>query len=119
MELYIEYAFLENFLFDGALPCLALYASKIKIKWWKVCLSGTIGALFALLFPLLRLPDFLKIILKLTVGALLCLVTAERLKTRKEWGRYALTCILVIAGAVAFSWGVKKVERIPIKNLNV
>lgn len=93
MELYIEYAFLENFLFDGALLCLALYASKTKIKWWKVCLSGTIGALFALLFPLLHLPDFLKIILKLTVGALLCLVTAERLKTRKEWGRYALTCI--------------------------
>ena len=32
---------------------------------------------------------------------------------------YALTCILVIAGAVAFSWGFKKVERIPLKSLNV
>ena len=32
---------------------------------------------------------------------------------------YAFTCILVISGAVAFSWGFKKVERIPIKNLNV
>ena len=32
---------------------------------------------------------------------------------------YALTCILVIAGAVAFSWGFKKVERIPFKSLNV
>ena len=30
---------------------------------------------------------------------------------------YALTCILVIAGALSFSWGFKKVERIPIKNL--
>ena len=32
---------------------------------------------------------------------------------------YALTCILVIVGAVAFSWGFKKVERIPFKSLNV
>lgn len=93
MEVYIEYAFLENFLFDGALLCLALYASKIKIKWWKVCLSGVFGTLFALLFPLLRLPDFCKITLKLAVGALLCLVAVGGLKTRKEWGRYALTCI--------------------------
>lgn len=93
MEIYIEYAFLENFLFDGALLCLALYASKTKIKWWKVCISAALGAAFALLFPLLHLPDFLKTALKLAVGAMLCLVVTERLKTRKEWGRYALTCI--------------------------
>lgn len=93
MEIYIEYAFLENFVFDGTLLCLALYAAKIKIKWWKVCISSALGGLFALLFPLLHLSDFLKSTLKIAVGGLLCLLTTEGLKTKKERGRCLFTCI--------------------------
>lgn len=93
MEIYIEYAFLENFFFDGVLLCLALYAAQIKIKWWKVCLSATLGGLFALFFPLLHLSDFLKSTLKIAVGGLLCLLTTEGMKTKRERGRCLLTCV--------------------------
>ncbi len=91
MEIYIEYAFLENFLFDGILLTLALFAAKRKIKWRKVCLSAGVGAVFAIIFPLLRLPEFWGTLLKIAVGLLLCLLVEDRLKTQKEWGRYALT----------------------------
>lgn len=93
MEIYIEYAFLENFFFDGVLLCLALYAAKIKIKWWKVGISATLGGVFALIFPFLHLPDFLMATLKIAVGGLLSLLTTDGMKTKKERGRGLLTCI--------------------------
>ncbi len=102
MEIYIEYAFLENFLFDGAFLWLALYAAKVKIKWWRVTLSAVVGAAFALLFPFLHLPDLLKTILKIAVGFLLCLFLFERLKTRREWGRYALTALFFFIFSFGF-----------------
>ena len=53
MEIYVEYAFLENFLFDYVLLRLAFYAAKIKVKKKKLVLSAACGGVFALLFPLL------------------------------------------------------------------
>ncbi len=102
MEIYIEYAFLENFLFDGALLSLALYAAKVKIKWWKICLSSCVGAIFAIVYPLLKLPDFLGVLLKIAVGLLLCLLVSDRVKTKKEWGRVALTALFFFIFSVSF-----------------
>ena len=102
MEIYIEYAFLENFLFDGALLTLALFATKTKIKWWRILFSACVGAVFAILFPLLRLPKLLGTFLKIAVGFLLCMLAFGRLKTKKEWGRYALTSIFFFCLSFGF-----------------
>ena len=102
MEIYIEYAFLENFLFDGALLILALFATKTRITWWRIILSACMGAVFAILFPLLRLPDFFGTLLKIAVGFLLCMLTFGRLKTKKEWGRYALTSVFFFCFSFGF-----------------
>ncbi len=102
MEIYIEYALLENFLFDGILLTLALFAAKRKIKWRKVCFSAGVGAVFAVLYPLLKLPEFLGTLFKMAVGLLLCLLVEDRLKTRKEWGRYALTSVFFFIFSVSF-----------------
>lgn len=102
MVIYIEYAFLENFLFDGALLALALFATKTKIRWWRIALSACFGAVFAILFPLLRLPDFLGTVFKIAVGFLLSMLAFGRLKTKKEWGRYALTSIFFFCFAFGF-----------------
>lgn len=100
MEVYIEYAFLQNFLFDGALLFLALKGAKVEIKWKLLLLSAALGALFALLFPLFAFNDVLSLFLKLAVGLLICLIPS-RLKTKKQRGRYALTvCFFFI-----FSFG--------------
>ena len=102
MEIYVEYAFLENFLFDGVLLSLALTAARVKRRWGRICLSATLGGAFALLFPLLRLPSLVEILLKLLVGAALVACSFGRLKRKKEWGRYALSVIFFFCFTFGF-----------------
>lgn len=102
MEVYIEYAFLENFLFDGTLLFLSLRATKTPLCWGKIVISAILGGVFALLFPFLYLPKALLYLLKFLMGALLCLLAANRVKTKKEWGRYALSCSFFFIFTFAF-----------------
>ncbi|MBE7079159.1 MAG: hypothetical protein E7380_04815 [Clostridiales bacterium] len=102
MVVYIEYALLENFLFDGVLLALAAFAARIKLRLWRISLSAAIGAVFAVLFPLLTLPKFLSVFLKILVGFLLCLIPFDRLKNKKDWGRYALNTSLFFFFTFAF-----------------
>lgn len=112
MTVYIEYAFLENFLLDGMLLYLSLLALKVAFKWKNLVFSALVGAVFALVFPLLCLPFFWAYFLKFAVGFLLCLLAFPRIKNKNDIGRYALTCALFFflsfsfAGAIfAFSSG--------------
>ena len=91
MNVYIEYAFAENFLLDGVLLWLSLRIARCKIVKGKLCLAACAGGAFALLFPLLVLPVFFSYLLKFAVGFLLCIIAFPRLKTKNEWGRYALS----------------------------
>ena len=91
MSVYIEYAFAENFLLDGVLLWLSLRIARCKIVTGKLLLSALLGGVFALVFPLLVLPVFFSYLLKFAVGFLLCMVAFPRLKTKNEWGRYALS----------------------------
>lgn len=102
MEIYIEYAFLENFIFDSVLLWLALKAAKVTVIKWRLVLSATLGAAFALIFPLLRLSRIYSIVLKLSFGFLLCFVLFPRLKTKKEWGMYAFTAFFFFAFSFGF-----------------
>lgn len=94
MVVYVEYAFLQNFFFDGALLCLALMACKAPLKWGKIAFSAACGGIFAIVDPLLVLPLLLGLFLKIAVGFLLCLLAFGRIKNKKEWGRYALSVCL-------------------------
>ncbi len=102
MVVYIEYAFLWNFLLDSVLLWLSLLAVRQKIKRVRLCLSALLGASFALVFPLLRLPLALSYVLKFSVGALLCLISFGRIKNKKEWDRYALNCTFFFAFTFTF-----------------
>ena len=102
MVVYVEYAFLENFFFDGALLCLALVASKAPFKRWRIVFAAACGSFFAILYPLLSLPTFAALFLKIAVGYLLCLIAVGRVKSKKEWGRYALSSILFFSLTFAF-----------------
>ncbi len=88
MEIYIEYVLIENFLYDGALLWLAYRAAKIELRVWRLCLSAGLGAVFAVIFPLLHLPMSVGVVCKITVGCLLCLFPFERLRGRGQIGRY-------------------------------
>ena len=102
MEIYIEYAFIENFLYDFALLALAYAAARVKTKWYKLALSACAGATFAVVFPLLKLPPALGTAVKIAVGGLLCTLAFGRLSTRKQWNKYLLTTLLFFAFGFGF-----------------
>ena len=102
VEIYIEYALIENFLYDFTLLALSFQAARVKVKWCRLLLSACGGALFAVAFPLLRLPTVLGVAVKVAAGALLCIIPFRRLSTRKEWGRYILVTLLFFAFSFGF-----------------
>ena len=102
MEIYIEYALIENFLYDFTLLALAFMAARVQIKWRRLLFSACVGAAFAVLFPLFRLPTALGTVVKIATGALLCILPFRRISTRKEWGKYLLTVALFFAFSFGF-----------------
>ena len=102
MEIYIEYAFLENFLYDLALLWLAFTAARVKTRGWKLLVASAIGGVFALVFPLLSLPQMLGTAVKIAMGAFLCMFAFGQLRTKKQWGKYALTTTLFFAFSFGF-----------------
>ena len=114
MTVYIEYAFLQNFFFDGVLFTLALYALKERLCLWRSILSSALGGIFAILFPLIELPAFLSTLLKFAGGALLCMPLVNRLKTAKEWGRYACICLFFYAFTFLFGGSLLGIYTAPV-----
>ena len=118
MEIYIEYALIENFLYDGVLLWLAYYTAKVKIRWGKLCLSAVIGAVFAVVYPLLGLPIGAGLVCKIAIGCLLCLLPFPALRAKGKMRRYAFTCMIFFAfslgfgGALLGTYGVSD-EKIP------
>ena len=102
MEIYIEYALIENFLFDGTLLYLATKAARVETSRLRLIFSAVCGAVFAVLFPLLSLPKILGLLFKLLVGLLLCLLAVKGIKTKKDRGRYALTCVFFFIFSFSF-----------------
>ena len=102
MTVYIEYAFLENFLLDGALLYLALKAGKISVRAGRLALSATLGGIFAILFPLLSLPVFLAFLLKSAVAVLLCVCAYPKGKIATNFRNFALVLACFFAFTFAF-----------------
>lgn len=92
MVVYWEYAFLENFMIDGALLYLALKCAKQKAKWYRLLPAAALGAAEAIVFPLFTLPVWAQYFVKISGGLLLPLIAAQG----KKFGPYA------IAAAVFF-----------------
>lgn len=111
MEIYIEYALLENFLFDFALLYLAIRAAKVPVCIWRMALSAGVGAVFAVIFPLLILPKTLAYVLKFSVGFLMCVLPFKSLKTKKDRGMYALTSIFFFVFSFFFGGVLSAVTR--------
>ncbi len=100
MTVYIEYAFLENFMVDGTLLYGTFTLLKRQISYKKIVFSAALGGAFALIYPLLILPKFLLYLLKFFVGVLLVTVAA---KGKNGIGRYAMNAAVFLS--VSFLFG--------------
>ena len=68
MTVYIEYAILDNLVFDYLLLKAAMKTGRIKFTEFRLVLSALTGTFFALVFPLANITGVLGAILKIMVG---------------------------------------------------
>ncbi len=77
MQIYAEYALLENFCMDYML----LYTAKIAVKnpagYGRLAVSSVLGACFAVLFPLIKLSGVLGTAVKIAFGFVMCAVAGK------------------------------------------
>lgn len=102
MQVYVEFAVLENFCMDYTL----LYSAKLAVKngagWGRVAVAAAIGAAFAVLFPLFGLNAIWSVVVKIASGAAICAV-AGKFKSVKGFLKFTAAFLIFsafLAGAL-------------------
>ena len=83
MEVYIEYALAENFILDATLLYLALKTVRLTIEKGRIFLAAFIGAILAVLFPLIPLNGISAFIARYLFGVILCLIATQAKKVKE------------------------------------
>lgn len=71
MQVYVEYAILENFCMDFTLLTAAKAATRNPASYFRIGVASALGACFAVCFPLLGLSGFWAITVKIASGFIL------------------------------------------------
>ena len=87
MQVYAEYAFIENFCMDFTLLAAAKLASKNPARYRRLATASVLGACFAIAFPLFGLNGALGIAIKLAAGFIMCAV-AGRYQSFKGYAKF-------------------------------
>ena len=77
MEIYIEYAILDNLIVDYFLLKEAAIILRIKHRFWQILSASIIGTIIAVILPLFTLPQIISFLIKLILAALICYVAVE------------------------------------------
>lgn len=77
MQVYVEYALIENFCMDFTLLAAAKAAAKNPAKYARIAVASVLGACFAVVYPLFNLSGVLGIAVKIVAGAAMCAVAGK------------------------------------------
>ncbi|MDE7379976.1 MAG: sigma-E processing peptidase SpoIIGA, partial [Clostridia bacterium] len=77
MQVYAEYAFIENFCMDFTLLTAVKFASKNPARYRRLAIASVLGACFAIVYPLFGLNGVLGIVVKLVAGFLMCALAGK------------------------------------------
>ncbi|MGN0824497.1 MAG: sigma-E processing peptidase SpoIIGA [Candidatus Coproplasma sp.] len=89
MQIYIEFAIIENFCMDFALLATAKAAVKNPAGYIRIAIASAVGAAFAVCFPLLQLTGALAVVIKVGLGLLLAAI-AGKFNSIKGYLKFAL-----------------------------
>ena len=109
MEIYIEYAFIENFALDALLCYLAFKLLRLPIRKGFIALSSAVGATFAVLYPFLSLFPLTKglgFVFKLCFPFLACFFGFGCKIRKKDRDRYGVSVIAYYCLSFVFAGGV-------------
>ena len=114
MVVYWEYAFLENSLFDGLLLYLALKGAHAAVRPLRLTAAASSGGALAVLYPLIALPVWAEIAVKLAGGVLLATIAVSEKEIKSlVWTSLLLFAFTFMLGglltAVCVMCGVRRV----------
>lgn len=89
MQVYIEFALLENFCMDFALLCAAKAAVKNPARYLRITLASALGACFAVGFPLLALSGVWAVAVKIASGCVLAAI-AGKFNSAKSYAKFTI-----------------------------
>lgn len=102
MIVYIEYAILDNMVINSILLHLACKSIGVHPKWWLIAISAGIGTVGAILLPLVSLPNFILIVLKLILGlSMILLVTRKNSRALRFSGTILFFVYTFTLGGIA------------------
>lgn len=80
MQVYAEYAFIENFCMDFALLFCAKAVTKNACGYFRLVISSAFGAIFAIVFPLFNLGAAWGTVVKIAFGGIMCAAAGKYTK---------------------------------------
>lgn len=98
MEVYVEYAFAENFILDLLLLFLAIKCARARTGVFRLLFAAAVGAAEAIVFPLFALPVWAAYAVKLLGGAILPLLAVK--KGTKKTYFFSLTAFFALTFAL-------------------
>ena len=105
MEIYVEYAFLENLCVDVTVLFLSFYFLKIPVLKRNLIFGGCLGGAFAVVYPLLvvSIPLFATF-LKIILPFILCKIAVKGCKIKGE--KYILCVVAFYVNSFLFAGGI-------------
>ena len=102
---------MQNLLLDGILLWLSYKGTKTPFRRGRYAFSTVFGGVFAVVYPLLRLPNCLGILLKLSAGCLLCLLAVGNVRGRKGLGKYILFTAIFFSLSFLFGGALNSISH--------
>lgn len=82
MDVYIEYVLFNNFVVTFLILNISYYILRLEKCWIKIILASFLGAVAALLYPLITISGIMLFVLKMLVGFLICCVGYKEKKIK-------------------------------------
>ena len=119
MNVYVEYAIIDNFVMDYLLLRLAVIGVADKSSVKKRTLGALFGTVFAVYLPIWNVPPFFSVVLKIAVSALMVFFAFEAETFVGYLKRYALFLFFtVILGGMIYAFaGIVGAEYDAISNI--
>lgn len=119
MEIVIEYVLIDNLVINFLILFLSAKVLSSRFIWWRILIANAFGTAMSFVFPLLNLPGYLMIILKLLVGVVMVLI-AYKTKNFKSFLLHFLTFLSATAlfGGITFMISFLAYGSLKIMNLS-
>lgn len=124
MTVYIESVIIDNFFVTFLIALLSFRVISVKVSYARTIIASIIGTVVAVFYPFMKVPNFLLILIKLTLGILLSFILFYK-KANVLKGGGAFLLITALFGGAMFAIGfiiyadINKALTLPATNIPI